>query len=85
MPLILTLRRQRLVDLCEFKASLVYRASSRTARLYKETLFQRKEKKKTKQKQTKKKKTQKYHVAMCYGLITSMRRLWFCLFPFSFF
>ena len=30
MPLIPTLRRQRHVDLCEFKASLVYRASSRT-------------------------------------------------------
>ena len=32
MPLILALGRQRLVDLCEFKASLVYRVSSRTAR-----------------------------------------------------
>ena len=31
--LILALGRQRLVDLCEFKASLVYRVSSRTARI----------------------------------------------------
>ena len=30
MPLIPALRRQRLADLCEFKASLIYRASSRT-------------------------------------------------------
>ena len=32
MPLISALRRQRQVDLIEFKASLVYRVSSRTAR-----------------------------------------------------
>jgi hypothetical protein len=32
MPLIAALGRQRLADLSEFKASLVYRASSRTAR-----------------------------------------------------
>jgi hypothetical protein len=38
MPLILTLRRQRQADLCEFEASLVYRASSRTGR----TVVQRK-------------------------------------------
>ena len=31
-PLILVLRRQKQVDLCEFKASLVYRVSSRTVR-----------------------------------------------------
>ena len=30
MPLILALRRQRQVNLCEFEASLVYRVSSRT-------------------------------------------------------
>ena len=30
MPLIPALWRQRQVDLCEFEASLVYRASSRT-------------------------------------------------------
>jgi hypothetical protein len=33
MPLIPALRRQRQVDLCEFEASLVYTASSRTARV----------------------------------------------------
>ena len=32
MSLILILGRQREVDLCEFEVSLVYRASSRTAR-----------------------------------------------------
>jgi len=32
MFLILPLRKQRQVDLCEFKVSLVYRGSSRTAR-----------------------------------------------------
>jgi hypothetical protein len=32
MPLIPALRRQRQVNLCEFKVSLVYRVSSRTAR-----------------------------------------------------
>ena len=32
MTLISALRRQRLVDLCKFKASLVYRVSSRTAK-----------------------------------------------------
>ena len=30
MPLILALRRQRQAHLCEFKASLIYRSSSRT-------------------------------------------------------
>ena len=30
MPLIPALRRQRQVDLCKFKAHLLYRASSRT-------------------------------------------------------
>ena len=32
MPLIPEFRRQRQVDLCEFEASLVYKASSRTAK-----------------------------------------------------
>ena len=32
MPLIPAHRRQRQVDLCEFKASLVYTVSSRSAR-----------------------------------------------------
>jgi len=32
MPLIPALRRKRQVDLCEFKASLVYKSSSRTAK-----------------------------------------------------
>ena len=32
MPLIPALGRQRQIDLCEFEASLVYKASSRTAR-----------------------------------------------------
>ena len=32
MPLVPALRRQRQVNVCDFKASLVYRASSRTTR-----------------------------------------------------
>jgi hypothetical protein len=32
MPLILALRRQRQADLCELKASLAYRTSTRIAR-----------------------------------------------------
>jgi hypothetical protein len=44
------LGRQRQVDLCEFKASLVYRVSSRTAR---ETLYQNKQTDKQKQKENK--------------------------------
>ena len=36
MTLIPALRRQRQEDLCEFKASLVYRASSSTARIVKQ-------------------------------------------------
>ena len=31
MPLILALGRQRQADLCEFKANLIYKVSSRTA------------------------------------------------------
>jgi hypothetical protein len=34
IPLIPALRRERQVDLCEFKASLVYKASPRTAKIY---------------------------------------------------
>ena len=44
-PLIPALRRQRQEDLCEFKASLVYMVSSRTARelCNREILFQKSE------------------------------------------
>jgi len=52
-PLTLALRRQRQVNLCEFKASLVYRMSSKTAR---ETLLSLKNKNKTKQNKTTTKK-----------------------------
>ena len=42
MPLIPILGRQRQVDLCEFRASLVYKVSFRTARLlHRETLSQK--------------------------------------------
>ena len=36
MPLIPALRKQRQVDLCRFEASLVYRVSSRKARMVSE-------------------------------------------------
>ena len=39
-PLIPAIRRQRQADLCEFKANLVYRASSRTIGLHREILSQ---------------------------------------------
>ena len=41
MPFILALGRQRQADLCEFKASLVYRVSSRSARATQGDLFQK--------------------------------------------
>jgi hypothetical protein len=41
MPLILALRRQRVVDLCEFKASQVYMVSFRTAKQKHPVLKQR--------------------------------------------
>jgi hypothetical protein len=43
-PLILRLRRQRQVDLCELKASLVYRVSSRTVRATQRNHFSKNEK-----------------------------------------
>ena len=45
MPLIPALRRQRQADLCEFKASLVYRDSSRTVRAVTERPCLQKQKK----------------------------------------
>jgi hypothetical protein len=42
-PSIPALRRQRQVDFCEFKVSLVYKVSSKTARI-RGTLFKRKNK-----------------------------------------
>ena len=61
MPLISAFGRQRQVDLCEFKASLVYKASSRTANI--EILSQIKQNK-TKQKERTKKATKetKMHI-----------------------
>jgi hypothetical protein len=41
MPLTPALGRQRQADFCKFKASLFYRASSSTTKLYKETLSQK--------------------------------------------
>ena len=43
MPLISALRRQRQEDLCEFKASLVYTMSSRTARATERDSFKKTE------------------------------------------
>jgi hypothetical protein len=44
MPLIPALGRQRQEDLFEFEASLVFRASSRTARLHRVLKIQKKKK-----------------------------------------
>jgi hypothetical protein len=43
-PSIPALRRQRQVDLCEFKVSLAYRASPRQPQLHRETVSQKKKK-----------------------------------------
>ena len=59
IPLIPALRRQRHVDLCEFEASLVYRASSRTGSIATEKPCLEKNKK-TKKQNKKKKKERKY-------------------------
>ena len=56
MPLVSALGRQRQVDLCEFKASLVYRLSSRTTRVTQKNPVL---KNKNPNKQTNKQKTNK--------------------------
>jgi hypothetical protein len=48
-PLISSLERQKQVDLCEFKASLVYRASSRIARARQRNLVSKNQTKPTNQ------------------------------------
>ena len=50
IPLIPALGRQRQVDLCEFKASLVYRVVSRTARAKQRNPVSKNQKKKKKEK-----------------------------------
>ena len=45
MALISALKRQRQTDLCEFKASLVYRVSSRVMGLHRENLVRKKQSK----------------------------------------
>jgi hypothetical protein len=57
VPLIPALGKQKQAELCEFKASLVYRMRSRTAKEHREILTQRKEK--TKQNKTKQKSNNK--------------------------
>ena len=58
MSLILEVRRQRQVDHCEFKASLVYTSSSRTARVIQRisVLKEKRERKKERKKGRKKEK-----------------------------
>jgi hypothetical protein len=56
MPLIPVLKRQRQADLCEFKASLVYRVNFRTARATQRNPVSTKQNK-TKQNKTKQNKT----------------------------
>jgi hypothetical protein len=52
MPLMPTLGRQRQVELCEFKASLVYRVSSRTAKATQRNPFLKNKTKQQKQQKT---------------------------------
>ena len=56
MPLILALRWQKQADLCEFKASLIYRVSTKTARATRRNPVS---KTKTKPNQTKPNQTKK--------------------------
>ena len=51
-PLIRVLRRQRQADLCEFEASLAYRASSRTDRIQRNPVSKCKQKRKEEKTQT---------------------------------
>jgi hypothetical protein len=60
MPLIPAHTRWRLVDLCEFKDSIVYKVSSRKLGLHRETLSQNK----TKQNKTKQNKTKQTKIMM---------------------
>ena len=53
MPLIPALRRQRQMDLCQFKASLIYRVSSRTARAIQRSPVLKKKKYEKKRKEKK--------------------------------
>ena len=89
MPLIPALGRQRQVDLNEFEASLVYKASSRTARTvtHRNPLSQKQNKTKTlslknktkqKQKQTNKKKnkTQIHRVLKSISALKTRQDRW---------
>ena len=58
-PLIPALGRQKLADLCEFEASLVYRSSSRTARATLRNLILKRKKKEQNKKQKKKEERKK--------------------------
>jgi hypothetical protein len=82
MPLIPALARQRQVDLCEFKATLVYRVRSRSSRAktekpcfkkIKQTKQTNKTNKQTNKHKTPNRKTQKTntHTHMMHGFIGS--------------
>jgi hypothetical protein len=53
MPLIPALRRQRQMDLCEFKASLVYKISKTTGATQRNTVLENQNQTRAKTKQTK--------------------------------
>jgi hypothetical protein len=70
MSLIPEFRRQRQVDLCEFKAGLVYRISSRTAR---DTQKDPVSKKKKKEKEKEKKKERKKVFSLYFPLMLTIK------------
>jgi hypothetical protein len=77
-PLVPALWRQKQMDLCEFKASLVYRASSRHPRPHSEILSQKTNK------QTNKKSV-KYDICLCSpdkNCVSMLQHLWPCEFLF---
>jgi hypothetical protein len=75
MPLIPAFGRQRQTDLCEFKVSLIYRASSRTANTIQRnsapTPKRKKERKKRKEKERKEKKKRKEPDIVAYTFYPS--------------
>ena len=70
MPLILALWGHNQVDLCEFKASLAYKASSRIAKTI--TQRNRKTNKQTKQKEGKHNRKLKGNILFTLGSFTMM-------------
>jgi hypothetical protein len=75
VPLIPAHRRQRQVDLCEFKANLVYRASFRTARATQRNPVWETNKQTNHQKQKKRKKKKRKGKESGYPIVNYYREI----------